>query len=109
MSFNHLESDCIEHCTACSQICFSMAMNHCLQMGGKHVEPAHFTLMINCAKVCETCATLQSTNSEFSFHICQLCADICDACAKDCERVGDMDACVTACKRCAESCREMAA
>jgi hypothetical protein len=109
MSFNHLEPDCIEHCTACSQICFSMAMNHCLQMGGKHVEPAHFTLMINCAKVCETCATLQSTNSEFSFHICQLCADICDACAKDCERVGDMDACVTACKRCAESCREMAA
>lgn len=79
MSFNHLESDCIEHCLACSQICYSTAVNHCLEAGGRHVAPGHFTLMLNCAKVCETCAS-----------------------------IGDMSDCVTACTKCAESCREMA-
>lgn len=109
MSFNHLDSDCIEHCLACSQICYSTAMNHCLQVGGEHVETGHFTVMLNCAKVCETCANLQMSNSSFSFHLCKLCADICEACAESCANVGDMSDCVTACTKCAESCREMAA
>ncbi|MDR7090889.1 hypothetical protein J2X05_002915 [Cellvibrio fibrivorans] len=108
MSFNHLTSDCIEHCLACSQICYSTAVNHCLEAGGRHVAPGHFTLMLNCAKVCETCATLQMSNSSFSFHMCSLCAEICEACAEDCANIGDMADCVTACTKCAESCREMA-
>lgn len=109
MSFTHLDTDCIEHCTACSQICYSSALNHCLHAGGKHLEPSHFTLMLNCAKVCETCAYLQMSGSSFSAHICKLCADICEACAESCEGVGDMEDCVTACRKCAEGCREMAA
>ncbi len=42
-------------------------------------------------------------------HTSRECAEICEECATDCERLGDMDECVRACRACAESCRRMAA
>jgi hypothetical protein len=50
---------CIDVCTKCYQVCLQTAMNHCLETGGKHVEPSHFRLMINCAQICQTSADLQ--------------------------------------------------
>ena len=38
---------CIDACTKCYQTCLQTAMNHCLETGGKHVEPSHFRLMVN--------------------------------------------------------------
>jgi hypothetical protein len=35
----------IETCPSCYKTCLSMAMNHCLETGGSHVEPAHFRLI----------------------------------------------------------------
>src|SRR5450759_6007596 len=32
---------CIEECLRCYQSCFGMAMTHCLETGGKHIEPKH--------------------------------------------------------------------
>lgn len=66
MSAQKIDQNCIDNCFACSRTCFETAMNHCLQVGGKHLEPEHFKLMLNCSKVCETCACLQLTASEFS-------------------------------------------
>ena len=40
---------CIEACLDCYQACFGAAMNHCLDTGGKHVEPKHFRLMMACS------------------------------------------------------------
>jgi hypothetical protein len=37
------------------------------------------------------------------------CAGIYEECTKDCERIGDMEECARACRRCAESFRKMAA
>lgn len=104
-----MNSECIENCSQCSATCYSMAINHCLQLGGKHVEQHHFSLMLECAKVCETSACLQRTGSTFSTQFCGLCAQVCEACAASCESVGEMDECVEVCRRCAESCRKMAA
>lgn len=36
---------CIEDGERCYRVCFSMAMNHRLEQGGRHVEPNHFRLM----------------------------------------------------------------
>jgi hypothetical protein len=94
---------------SCYQVCTGMAMTHCLELGGKHVEPAHFRLMMACAEICRTSAHFMLIRSPHHKHTCRECAEICDECAKDCERIGDMQACVEACKRCAESCRRMAA
>ena len=98
---------CIDECLRCYQACLGMAMTHCLGTGGKHVEPAHFRLMMACSEICRTSAHFMLLNSPHHKHVCRECAEICAECAKDCERVGGMDDCVQACKRCAESCRAM--
>lgn len=99
---------CIQECLQCHQTCKQEAMTHCLEAGGKHVEPAHFRLMINCAEICHTCADFMLSNSNVHARICAACAEVCDACAASCEQLGDMDECVQACRRCAESCAQMA-
>ncbi|MGZ4955274.1 MAG: four-helix bundle copper-binding protein [Methylobacter sp.] len=99
---------CIEACTNCYQVCLQTAMNHCLKTGGKHVEPEHFRLMMSCAEICQTSANFQLSGSSFSNRLCAVCAEVCEACAVDCKRIGGMDECVAACERCAESCRQMA-
>jgi hypothetical protein len=99
---------CIEACVECHETCLQMAMNHCLEKGGKHVEPDHFRLMLNCAEICQTSANFMISNSRLHRRVCGVCAEVCDACAKSCEEVGDMDECVQTCRRCADSCRRMA-
>ncbi len=105
---DHNIQACIEACSHCHQVCLQIAMNNCLNMGGKHVESDHFRLMMSCAEICQTSANFQLIHSHFHLRLCELCAEICEACAKDCEKIDDMDGCVAACKACAESCRQMA-
>jgi hypothetical protein len=104
---NQQMKECTENCLQCYQTCLHEAMNHCLEAGGKHVEPAHFRLMINCAEICRTSADFMLSSSDLHARICAACAEVCDACALSCEQVGDMDECVQACRRCAESCHGM--
>ena len=99
---------CIDACSHCHETCLHMAMNHCLDTGGKNVEAGHFRLMINCAEICQTTSNFMLSGSAFYQNLCGICADICDACAKSCEQVGGMEDCVKACRACAESCRKMA-
>ena len=105
---NHELDSCIEACLACYRECQQTALNHCLEMGGKHVEPKHFRLMLDCAEMCRTSAAFMLNGSTFHASTCGVCAEICRACAASCREVGDMDECVAACERCAESCEAMA-
>ena len=98
---------CIDACSHCHQTCLHTAMNHCLVVGGKHVETSHFRLMINCAEICQASANFMLSGSAFHQKVCAVCAEICDACAKSCEEIGGMEDCVKACRECAESCRKM--
>ena len=100
---------CIDECLRCHSACLSMAMNHCLEAGGRHVEPEHFRLMIACAEICQTSANFMLIGTDHHKHVCRECAEICEECARSCEQIGDMQECVDACRRCAESCRKMAA
>jgi hypothetical protein len=99
---------CIDECLKCYSVCLGAAMTHCLEQGGKHVEPRHFRLMSACAEICRTAAHFMLINSPHHRHVCKECAEICEECAGDCERLEDMKECVDACRRCAESCRRMA-
>ena len=101
--------NCVDRCLGCYSSCLSSAMTHCLETGGKHVEPKHFRLMMACAEICRTSAHFMLLNTPHHKHTCRECAEICEECAKDCERIGGMDECVQACRSCAESCRKMAA
>lgn len=104
----HAMQACIDACTRCYQVCLHAAMNHCLETGGKHVKPKHFRLLMSCAEICQTSANFQLGSSPFAHRLCGLCAEVCEACAADCEKIGDMEECVEVCKECAESCRNMA-
>jgi hypothetical protein len=100
---------CIAVCVECARSC-AETITHCLQMGGKHADARHITLLRDCAVICETSARFMLHGSTFHGQTCAVCAEVCDACAKSCEALGgeEMKACADACRRCAESCRRMA-
>ena len=104
--------ECIKNCLDCHHICLETAMNHCLETGGKHTEPAHFRLMINCAEICQTSANFMIRGSDLHTETCRACAEVCERCADDCERLAaddpHMEKCAEACRRCAKSCAQMA-
>jgi hypothetical protein len=100
---------CIVDCLECYSLCKQEAMNHCLEAGGRHIDPDHFRLMEDCADICRTAADFMLGSSRFYPKLCALCAEVCDACARSCDEVGGLDACARACRGCAQSCRRMAA
>ena len=108
---HHMNSEmeeCIRRCLNCHHVCYEAAMNQCLEAGGRHIEPAHFRLMMNCAEICQTCANFMLSGSDLHHLVCGVCVEVCRRCADDCEQIGDMEECVETCRNCAESCAEMA-
>jgi predicted YcjX-like family ATPase len=98
----------IDACLDCHKACLGMAMTHCLEMGGEHVAPPHFRMMIDCAAICATTADFMLHKSEFHREMCRLCATVCRKCAQDCASMDGMEDCVAACRACAEACAKTA-
>ena len=91
----------------CHTLCHSMAMIHCLEMGGEHARPQHLRLMLDCAGICAFTADALGRKSQFQTRIAALCAEVCESCAADCSALGDMEECVETCGECARLCREI--
>ncbi|WP_424360388.1 four-helix bundle copper-binding protein [Methylocystis parvus] len=100
---------CIDECLRCYQMCFGMAMTHCLEQGGDHVKPSHFRAMIACANMCREAADMMLMKAPQARETCLLCAQVCEDCAKECDPLPDMKECAEECRRCAEECRKMSA
>lgn len=103
--------DCIRQCMECHRVCLE-TMQYCLTQGGHHAEHSHIRLMSDCVEICQTSANFMIRGSDLHGHTCRACAEVCDACAKDCASMGDdprMKSCADTCHRCAEECRKMAA
>jgi hypothetical protein len=101
---------CIQECRNCASICLE-TVQHCLKLGGKHAEPAHIRMLMDCAEICQASANFMQRGSPLHMQTCAACAEVCKACAEDCERFKDdemMAACAQACRSCEASCREMA-
>lgn len=101
---------CIEMCQECHTVCLQM-IGHCLEKGGKHAEPDHIRLLIDCSEICLTSANFMLRGSELHTETCRACSVVCERCADDCERMADdamMRECAETCRRCARSCAEMA-
>ena len=101
---------CIEVCQECHATCLHTIM-HCLSMGGAHATAAHIGLLLDCADACRLSADFMLRGSPRHTLTCSTCAELCEACAVECDRFPDefMKECAMACRRCAASCREMAA
>ena len=98
---------CIDRCLQCYKTCHGMLMSHCLETGGRHMEPGHVREMAACAEICRTTAHLLLMRSRHGAHLCHECAEVCESCAADCEKLAGMEDCVAACRTCAEACRAM--
>ena len=101
---------CNQNCLDCHRSCEQTAA-YCTQMGGKHADPAHITLLLDCAQICETSADFMIRQSAQHKSVCRVCAEVCRACAKSCEALGNdemMKKCADMCRQCAESCAQMA-
>ena len=101
--------ECIKQCWECRDACQDELYNHCLEMGGEHVEPRHVKLMADCIQICQAAADFMRRNSPLHASVCGACAEVCEACAESCEEIGgeQMQRCAEVCRRCAQSCRDM--
>ncbi|MCY1456241.1 hypothetical protein D9M68_680070 [compost metagenome] len=99
---------CISQCLGCYRNCLQTASQHCLEAGGKHIEPEHFRLMMACAEICRTTAHTMLIGVAIHGRVCAACADMCRACAESCTGLHGMAECEEACRRCAQACEKMA-
>jgi hypothetical protein len=103
-------SSAVDAALHCHATCVQ-TIQHCLQKGGQHAEASHIRILEDCAQICGTSADFMLRNSEMHAQVCGVCAEVCDACAKSCEGMNDdemMQACIDACRRCSQECRQMA-
>lgn len=68
-------------------------------------------LCMDCADICMLLFRLEAHNSSWLKQLYGVCADICDACAAECEKHAGYHAhcraCAAACRKCSETCRSM--
>lgn len=102
---------CIDICLECATEC-----NRCLAscLNEKHVDSLSRVIQLDmeCSAICRTTAQFMNLKSDHANAICQLCSDVCNACANECMKHEDLEhcrACAEICYRCAEECACMAA
>jgi hypothetical protein len=96
---------CINECLACYEAC-EATFAHCIVLGGKHAEPTHLRLLIDCSRVCSAAADFMLRGSDFDQDLCEVCAEICRQCAENCEQIDPTDEMM---RECAGQCRTGAA
>src|SRR5687767_14364974 len=99
---------CIDACIACAIACEHCA-SECLKEESVKQMIHCIELDRECASVCRSAAELMSMRGAHGALLCTACADICDACARECA-MHEMDhcqECAEVCQACAEACRKM--
>jgi hypothetical protein len=107
---SHLKfQTCIDNCLACAVQC-----NHCVTECLNETDvKAHINciqLDRQCVVICIAAAQLMSIGGEHAHHLCKECAEICEACAIECEKHAHHEhckKCAEACRKCAKECRSM--
>ena len=90
-------NNCAMECNHCTSACLE---EQDVKMLAKCIS-----LDMDCAAICTLTASLIARGSEHGKHLLKECAEVCNACADECEKHADhMDHC----KKCAEACRACA-
>jgi hypothetical protein len=100
---------CIEACYACADACDHCAVM-CLSETNVHEMARCIRLDLDCAAICRATAGCLARASELASAMCQLCAEVCDACGMECashDAAHCQDSAQT-CYRCAAECRRIA-
>ena len=100
---------CIIACSECATACVSCNIASLNEADVKMLSRC-IRLTQACADICLEAVKSMAGNSEFSKQICKLCAEICTACAIECQKHAHMQhckECEEACRACAETCSSM--
>lgn len=104
---NHGLLDALYNCAAECNHCATA----CLDEQDVKMLARCIKLDIDCADICSLTASLIARSSEHGEHLLKECAEICNACADECEKHNHMEhckRCAEACRACAEECSSMA-
>jgi hypothetical protein len=93
----------IDALTKCAAECCHCAIA-CLEEQDVKTLARCIKLDIDCAEICKLAISYVARGSEHAQHILDECAEICEACADECEKHSHMEHC----RRCAEVCRSCA-
>lgn len=88
MSYAKYQS-CIDACVYCAAMC-SQCADACLEEEGFAVLKKCVRLDLECAAICRSAIEVMMLDGKYVDAICQLCADICSACAGECEQHAKM-------------------
>lgn len=100
---------CIDACMKCLQAC-EECLTLCLNEQDVNNRVNCIKMLHDCIDICVLSIQFMSRGSQHAEHICKECAEICDACAKECEMFKDNHCvkCAEICRACAQECRKMA-
>ncbi|HEU4622065.1 MAG TPA: four-helix bundle copper-binding protein [Burkholderiaceae bacterium] len=103
-------TDCIAACKAAAD-----AAEECAAACRREEAPAGLLRCIaldeDCVDVCRLAIALMKRKSESAVAVIEVCADVCKACAEECEQHDHMEhcrVCAQACRRCVDACVAMA-
>jgi hypothetical protein len=105
----HSYQSCVDTCLHCAAICNHCA-SACLQEDDVKMMARCIQLDMECAAVCYAAAQVMSIGGQTAEQLCQICADVCDACGAECAQHENdhCQECAKVCHQCAEECRHMA-
>lgn len=101
---------CADACFDCEDEC-SEGFHHCLMQvkSGKTAHAKAMQLCVDCADICSTSGKLVARMSPLMAYTCRACAECCDVCLAECEKLGDKELkdCCESLRKCSASCKEM--
>ncbi|MBN9373611.1 four-helix bundle copper-binding protein [Hydrogenophaga sp.] len=106
---HEIHQACVDACNTCADACDHCAAA-CLQEPDIKMMARCIALDMDCAAICRMAAGYMARGSEFAKCLCQLCAEVCQACGDECAKHQQehCQACAKACQQCADECRRMA-
>jgi hypothetical protein len=99
---------CVAACNACADACDHCAAA-CLREADVTPMARCVALDIDCAAICRLAVGYMARGSRFARQLCQVCAEVCEACGEECAKHphDHCQACAQACVDCARECRRM--
>lgn len=101
-------AECIDNCFEAAQAC-EWCATECVRMGDEE--------MARCIELCRDVADqttlharMMARDSDYSADVAATCAELCEACADECEQhdAEHCQVCADVLRECADSCRDMA-
>jgi len=104
---NNKNNQLLDALNACSNAC-NYCTGACLEETDVKMMAACIKLDIDCAAICSVTASFIARGSVHGKHLLKECAELCNACATECEKHAKMQHCTDcakACRACEKACR----